>query len=150
MSTDMLLREIIAIFLLLTGTSFSLLAGIGMVRMPDLFTRMQTSAKSATLGVACILLADAVYFGGLSVVIRSLLVVLFLFMTAPIAAHMISRAAYARKVPLWKHSVLDDLDGNYNSRTHISRAPAHLRGQIDAIEHDMLAPSEVEGERARV
>jgi multicomponent Na+:H+ antiporter subunit G len=144
------MREIITIFLLLTGTSFSLLAGVGMVRMPDLFTRMQTSTKSATLGVACILLAEAVYFGGLSVTIRALLVVLFLFMTAPIAAHMISRAAYARKVPLWKHSVLDDLDGNYNNQTHISRAPAYLREQIDGIERDMPERSDVEDERAKV
>jgi multicomponent Na+:H+ antiporter subunit G len=144
------MREIITICLLLTGTSFSLLAGVGMVRMPDLFTRMQASTKSATLGVACILLAEAVYFGGLSVIIRSLLVVLFLFMTAPIAAHMISRAAYARQVPLWKNSVHDDLDGNYNNRTHISRAPAYLREQIDAIERDMPGQNKAGRERAKV
>lgn len=129
------MREWIVVVLILTGATFSLLAAVGMTRMPDLFTRMQASTKSATLGVACILLAVAVYFGQLGVSIRTLLVVVFLFMTAPIAAHMISRAAYSRKVPLWKDSVIDELDGNYDLRTHTSRPPAHLLAHWEKVKH---------------
>lgn len=103
------------IILLGVGSLFMLLAAIGIVRFPDLFTRMQASTKSSTLGGACMLLAVAVHFGSLGVTTRALLVMVFFFLTTPVAAHMLARAAYISGVPLWEKTTVDELRGHYNS-----------------------------------
>jgi multicomponent Na+:H+ antiporter subunit G len=108
------------------GGVVMVLAAIGMVRLPDLFTRMQASSKSSTLGVACMLLAVAIYFGTLGVTTRALLVIVFFFLTMPVAAHMIARAAYFNGIPLWKNTVVDELRGSYDPRTHTLKSHAHL------------------------
>jgi multicomponent Na+:H+ antiporter subunit G len=102
--------------LLVVGSAFALLAAVGVLRMPDLFTRMQAATKSTTLGVGCILLAVAVYFGELGVTARALLTIAFLLLTAPIAAQMIGRAAYVVGVPLWKDTVIDELRERHPGR----------------------------------
>jgi multicomponent Na+:H+ antiporter subunit G len=102
--TDWTIVALIAI-----GSIFSLLSAIGIVRMPDLYTRMQAATKSATLGVSCLVIAAAIHFGNTSVTTRALLVIAFLFLTAPVAAHVVGRAAYLSGVKLWEHSVLDEL-----------------------------------------
>src|SRR3712207_8008456 len=85
-------REWLVLGLLSAGALFLLLAAVGVVRMPDLYTRMQAATKATTLGVGCTLLADAVYFDDFGVTVRALLVVAFIFLTAPGAAHMIGGA----------------------------------------------------------
>lgn len=94
--------------LLLLGGAFMLLAGVGILRMPDLFMRMQAATKAATLGIGCMLLAVAVHFAELSVSARALLVIGLVFLTAPISAHMLARAAYAIGVPLWEGTLVDE------------------------------------------
>jgi multicomponent Na+:H+ antiporter subunit G len=108
------------------GSLFMLLAAVGVLRLPDLFTRMQASTKSSSLGVACILLAVAVHFGRLGVTTQAVLVVAFFFLTTPVAAHMIARAAYVSGVPLWEKTVMNDLQGRYNAQTQtLSSPPSH-------------------------
>jgi multicomponent Na+:H+ antiporter subunit G len=113
----------ITIALLATGGAFALLAAVGIVRMPDLYMRMQAATKAATLGVACVMLASAVHFGDLGTTARALLVVFFLFLTAPVAAHTIARAAYFVGAPLWEGTVTDELRDRYEKRTHHLRSP---------------------------
>lgn len=98
---------------LVIGTVFTVLAAVGIVRMPDLFTRIQTATKASTLGVACVMLAAAVHFGDLGTVARAVLVIAFLFLTAPVAAHAIGRAGYFHGVPLWQRSDTDELREHY-------------------------------------
>jgi monovalent cation/proton antiporter MnhG/PhaG subunit len=112
------MSEILSSFLMIIGAAFALLAGAGVVRMPDLFTRMQAATKASTLGIGCIVLAVAVYFGDLSITTRALAIIAFVFLTAPIAAHMIARAAYFVGVPLWEGTVIDELRGQYDRRSH--------------------------------
>ncbi|MDW8098162.1 MAG: monovalent cation/H(+) antiporter subunit G [Anaerolineae bacterium] len=112
------MREVISGILILIGAVFSLLAGVGILRMPDLYTRMSATTKVATLGVGSTLLAVTVYFGELDVATRALATIAFVFLTAPVAAHMIGRAAYFTGVPLWKGTVVDELRGHYDLRTH--------------------------------
>jgi multicomponent Na+:H+ antiporter subunit G len=95
--------------LLLIGGAFSLIGAVGIVRLPDLFTRMQASTKAVSLGVGCTLLAAAVLSEEAGVATHCLLAIVFLFLTAPIAAHVIARAAYYVGVPLWEGSVVDEL-----------------------------------------
>jgi len=112
------MNEVISSALLLVGAGFLLLASIGVVRMPDLFNRMQTATKAATLGISCILLAVALRMGDAGLALRCLLTIVFFFLTAPVAAHMIGRAAYFVGVPLWSGTITDELQGHYDLKTH--------------------------------
>ena len=103
------MNDFIVGFLLIVGGLAMLLAGVGVLRMPDLFMRMQAATKAATLGVGSVLLAVSIHFGELGVTTRSLLIIAFLFLTAPVAAHVIAKAAYSIGVPLWQASVYDEL-----------------------------------------
>lgn len=103
------MSQVLTSILLLLGGGFCLLGAVGMVRMPDIFTRLQAATKTGTLGVGFIMLATAIHFQDLGVSVRSLLVILFLFLTAPIAAHVIARAAYFVASPLWSRTAVDEL-----------------------------------------
>lgn len=105
-------------FFLIGSAAFSFIAAVGIVRMPDLFTRMQAAAKTGTLGVGCALIALTVHFADVGVTTRAALVILFLFLTAPIAAHLIARAGYITGLPLWEGSVTDEMKDRYNLETH--------------------------------
>lgn len=89
------MSERISAALLVVGALFMLLAGLGLLRLPDLFTRLQAATKASTLGVGYMLLAAAIHFQDLAVTTRAVLIVAFFFLTAPVGAHMIARAAYA-------------------------------------------------------
>ncbi len=103
--------EVIAAVLILVGTLFSFLSAVGLIRLPDVYTRSHAASKSSTLGVLCTLLGTLLYFwitdGYFS--IRLILGIFFVFLTAPVAAHLICRAAYRSNVELAKESVQDDL-----------------------------------------
>jgi multicomponent Na+:H+ antiporter subunit G len=107
------MNELATTLLLSVGTIFTLLAAIGVLRMPDVFMRMQVATKAATLGVACIAMAAATHFGDLATTARAVLIVLFLFLTAPVAAHTIGRAAYVAGARLWEGTIVDELRGRH-------------------------------------
>ena len=110
------MSERISAGLLVVGALFMLLAALGVLRLPDLFMRLQAATKASTLGVGCLLLGVAVHFQDLGVTARAVLVVAFFFITAPVGAHVIARAAYAVGVPLWEGTITDEL-------RHRRRAP---------------------------
>ena len=105
------MNDILCAVLIVTGSAFMLVAGLGVIRMPDLFMRMQAATKAATLGAGCMLLAVAVHFGDLMIVTRALLVIAFICLTAPVEAHTIARAAYSVGTPLWEGTLADELRG---------------------------------------
>lgn len=107
--------EILAGILIVVGVAFSFLAGLGILRMPEFYMRVHASAKSATLGVSCLVLAAASQFDAAGATTRALLVVVFLFLTAPVAAHMLGRAAHWAGVPQWEHSVVDEMKSQRES-----------------------------------
>lgn len=99
--------DYVTVALIALGAFFATLAGVGIIRMPDLYTRMQSATKAGTLGVACLAAAAATHFRTNSVIIEASLVILFLFATAPIASHLIARAAYVAGTPLWDRTSRD-------------------------------------------
>jgi len=101
----------IASALLLTGCAFLLLAAIGLVRMPDLYIRMSSSSKAVTLGVSCLAVGLAVSMSDATVTTRAILLIVLFFLKAPVAAHMLGRAAYLTGVPLWKATTIDEMKG---------------------------------------
>ncbi len=105
------LRFVIVDALLVAGAFFVLIAGIALVRMPDLLLRMQGSAKAGTLGVGLIILGVAVAYGTAAVFTKALLVILFYVITAPVAAHVISRAAYRSGARMWERTRPDEYRG---------------------------------------
>jgi multicomponent Na+:H+ antiporter subunit G len=121
------MNDLVAAVMVLLGATLMLLAAVGVVRMPDLFTRMQASTKAASLGSGLVLGAVALHFAELTVVARSMLAVAFIFLTAPISAHMIARAAYFIRVELWEGSVIDDLEDRYDREAHRLESPPWAR-----------------------
>lgn len=103
-----LVTTIVSLVLATLGAFLVLVAGLGIVRMPDLLTRMHASSKAATLGGAMILLAVGIWFGDAAILVRIALIIAFLFATAPVAAHMIGRAGYSGGVKLSDEQVIDD------------------------------------------
>lgn len=104
--------------LILIGAFFMFVAALGVYRMPDLFMRLHANTKSATFGVGFLLLGAAIHFWEFDISIRALAIMIFLFATAPVAAHMIGRAAYIAGAPLWEGTLSDDLEGQYDLKTH--------------------------------
>jgi multicomponent Na+:H+ antiporter subunit G len=90
------------------GSAFALLAAVGVLRMPDVFTRMQVSTKASTLGLGCLLIGAALQLGDFGSFIRVGSISAFLLLTTSVAAHVIARASYLADVPLWDGTVLDE------------------------------------------
>ncbi len=100
--------EWIARGFVLAGATLALLAGIGIVRMPDVFTRMQASTKASTLGLGCLLAALAIRYPDTAIVVRAIAIGAFMMLTTAVAAHVIARAAARSGAPLWKGTLLDE------------------------------------------
>ncbi|MBE7552795.1 MAG: monovalent cation/H(+) antiporter subunit G [Anaerolineales bacterium] len=112
------MREMISLLLLLTGAVFVFIAALGVVRMPDMFLRMSAASKAGSLGASLALLAAALYFYDLAIAIRVIATIAFIFLTTPVAAHLITRAAYVNDVPLWEKTICNELGGRYDRETH--------------------------------
>lgn len=115
----LVIADILAGFCVLVGAFFIFAAAIGLLRMPDVYTRMHAATKSGTLGSGLMLIGVALHAGGdAGIILRALAAVVFLIATAPIAAHLLGRAAYMSGVPTWSGTAFDELKGHYNIRGH--------------------------------
>lgn len=112
------MSDLLGALFLLAGALFLFIGAIGLLRLPDLYTRLSASTKGATLGVSCAMLAAAFHFGEEGVTSQAFLVLLFVLLTSPVSSHLIGRSAYYFKVPLWKNSVTDELKDRYHPDTH--------------------------------
>jgi multicomponent Na+:H+ antiporter subunit G len=102
------LPDILVVSLVAVGTALSLLAAIGILRMPDLYMRMQAATKAGTLGLACLVAAAAVHFADAFIAVQCALICLFLFLTSPVASHLVARAGYVGGVRPWRRTTRDD------------------------------------------
>lgn len=103
------MRDTVIALLLFAGTFFALVAALGVVRMPDIYMRLSAASKASTLGASCILAAVALYFASTAVTGKVVAIIAFTLLTAPVAAHMLGRAAYFSGEPLWDKSTIDEL-----------------------------------------
>lgn len=108
--TEMLINSLIVIFISV-GVFFILVTAIGLIRLPDVYSRAHAASKSATLGVMSILIGVFLHFwlieGNFNP--RIILGIVFLFITGPVGGHMMAKAAYFSGVPLAKETVRDDM-----------------------------------------
>jgi multicomponent Na+:H+ antiporter subunit G len=93
------------------GSLLVLLAGVGILRFPDTLMRVNVATKAAGLGVAAILAGVAFLFATPEAAVKLSIAVVLQFATAPVAGHVIGRAAYRAGVPLWTGTHVDDLRG---------------------------------------
>lgn len=113
------MTDILIMILSTVGAVFVLISSIGIVRMPDFYTRLSITIKAATLGIGCILTAAAIHFAEFSTTTKVLAIVFFLFITSPVAAFLIARSGYISGIKLWKGSVVDELQDKYDNKNDI-------------------------------
>ena len=101
------MTETVGIILFGIGVAFNFFGCLGLLRLPDVYNRLQASTKCVTFGTMFLLIGVAVYFGLTAVGIKAILCLFFILITSPTAAHAISKGAYRSKVALWKESVID-------------------------------------------
>ncbi len=110
--------EILTALLMAAGVFFTVMSSIGLVRLPDLYTRVHAAGKAGTLGIVGVLLGVGVfYITSLPIVFKMVTLVGFFFLTAPVAAHMLDRAAYLTGVKPMEGTSPDDLRGRYDPET---------------------------------
>lgn len=104
-----LVVDVVSAALLLTGVTLSLIAGIGILRFPDLYSRMHAATKPSTLGLLLVLAGASLRMADPGDVVELGLVAAFQLLTAPVAAHMIGRAAYRAGAPGTRVAEVDEL-----------------------------------------
>ncbi len=104
----MFLLELVASLFLLAGLFFFIVGTIGLLRMPDVYTRMHASTKCDTLGVSLIMVGTILGNGFNFLSLKLVLIVVFIWLTTPTAAHAIARAAFdtheisRTEIPFWQ------------------------------------------------
>jgi multicomponent Na+:H+ antiporter subunit G len=102
-------KEIVVIVLCAIGWAFTLSGAVGIVRMPDVYCRIQCSTKTITMGALPVLVALVVAQGPVTAYSsRALLVAVLLLLVNPAASHALARAAYKTGVPMWRGAVRDE------------------------------------------
>ncbi|MCR9017488.1 monovalent cation/H(+) antiporter subunit G [Aquiflexum gelatinilyticum] len=112
------MKDILIMILASFGAIFILSSSIGLLRKPDVYLRISVTAKASTLGIGLMLTSAALYFNDYSVTTRIVAIILFVFLTISIGGHLLARAAYFTKTPIWKGTKVDDLAGQYDEVTH--------------------------------
>ena len=131
---------------LLTGGFFLFVASLGILRLPDVFIRMHASTKAGTLGAGLVFTAVATYFGDMVTVSLSALTVVFLLVTAPVAAHAIARAAYRMRVRLSDRTHLDEWEGHYAPKEVVCEHGHHFGAGRDHYAHGSKCKPETAGD----
>ncbi|WP_394690048.1 monovalent cation/H(+) antiporter subunit G [Hoeflea sp.] len=103
------LTTLISAALLVIGSLFALVASVGLLRLPDLYTRMHAASKAGTMGSCLMLIALAIHASDVGTVSRALAGVVFFLLTAPVSSHLLAKAAYGVGYRLHSSSVLDEM-----------------------------------------
>jgi len=101
------MSNIIGLVFIAIGIMFDLLGCLGLVRLPDVYNRLQAATKCVTLGTCSILFGTFLVVGFTAAGMKALLCIGFLVLTAPVAAHAVARGAHRAGVKLWEKSVVD-------------------------------------------
>jgi len=100
--------DVIGLILISVGLFFDFVGCLGLVRLPDVYNRLQAATKCITLGTCSILFGTFLMSGFTAAGMKALLCAGFLILTSPVSAHALARAAYKSGVKLWEKSVIDE------------------------------------------
>ena len=101
------MNETFGMIFIIVGLLFDFFGCLGLIRLPDVYNRLQAATKCVTLGTSSILLGLFLFKGFSAAGIKALLCIVFIILTAPVSAHALARGAYISGVKLWKGSVVD-------------------------------------------
>jgi multicomponent Na+:H+ antiporter subunit G len=94
--------------ILVAGAIFTFLAAVGVVRLPDLYTRMHAASKAGAVGGGLILLVVAILSQDSAVAIRAIIGIIFLLLTTPVSAHLLAKASLSAGYKPWDRTAVDD------------------------------------------
>ena len=100
--------ETLAGIALVTGLFFMLLGAIGIVRMPDVYLRLHAATKCSTLGLGLLLAGAVLHLRGAAVIDKSVMVLVFAFVAAPVGSHMLAKAAMRTRARQWRYTLDDE------------------------------------------
>lgn len=126
---------------LLSGALISLLAAVGILRLPDVFMRMHAATKAGVVGCGLILMSVAIADGSTGTILKVLVAITFLLLTTPVAGHLLGRAAYASGAPFWHGTVNDQLDAVLQRRAF---GPAASKSDSSSVPLQDMFPKGVE------
>jgi multicomponent Na+:H+ antiporter subunit G len=108
------IQAILGYIFIIVGLGFDIFGCVGLLRLPDVYNRLQATTKCVTLGTCSILLGTVVLKGVSTTGVKAILVAVFLLLTSPVAGHALARGAHKAGVKLWPKSVVDkyEQDGN--------------------------------------
>ncbi len=109
--------EIVITIILAIGSLLILLGAIGLNRFPDIYMRMHAATKAPSLGITLMLTAFVLNFGTIAIALKGLLIILFVFITTPIASHAIGATAHYLKIKKWHKMKIDDLERDRDVKT---------------------------------
>lgn len=101
------MSDIVGLIFISVGLSFDVLGALGLVRLPDVYNRLQAATKCVTLGTCSILFGTVLVVGLTAAGLKCLMCMIFLLLTSPVAAHAVARGAHRAGVKLCKGSVVD-------------------------------------------
>ena len=107
MNEPLMTYQIVGLTLIVIGVLFDISGCVGLVRLPDVYNRIQASTKCVVLGTTLILLGAVVWLGTVHAIVTGLICILFILITSSTAAHALARAAHRSGVPLARRSVVD-------------------------------------------
>ena len=103
------LSHYLAAALILLGSFFALVGAVGLVRLPDVYSRSHAASKAGTIGSGLAMLAIAISAPEIYVATRAIAGLLFFLLTAPVAAHLLMNAAYRARYPMWRGAIMDEM-----------------------------------------
>lgn len=108
------IQQITGMVFIIVGLGFDIFGCIGLLRLPDVYNRLQAATKCVTLGTCSILFGTFIIKGLCTTGVKAILVAVFLLLTSPVAAHALARGAHKSGVKLWPKSVVNkyEQDGN--------------------------------------
>ncbi len=101
------MNEVLGTVFIVIGLAFDFFGCLGLVRLPDVYNRLQAATKCVTLGTCGILFGLFLFRGFTAAGLKALLCLIFIILTAPVSAHALARGAYISGVKLWDKSVVD-------------------------------------------
>jgi len=102
------MTDVVGFVIICVGVAFDIFGCIGLVRLPDVYNRLQAATKCVTLGTCGIMLGIFILSGFNSLGVKSLICIPFIFLTSPTAAHALARSAHIFGVGLWDKSIMDE------------------------------------------
>jgi len=104
------MNDYIGVTVICVGVVFDLFGCIGLVRLPDVYNRLQAATKCVSLGTCGIMFGTFLMEGFSALGVKALVAIPLIFVTAPTAAHALARGAHISGVSLWKKSVCDEYE----------------------------------------